>query len=88
MPELELTLFSEGEWVIIGDHLSLEEALEYAKKEDPEHALSFTEVKHYWVRYEFAEGDEREEFQIESWWRLHETTKRPKGITKKATVLS
>ena len=45
MTNLELSLFSEGEWVIIGDHLSLEDARDIAKKEDPEHSLSFTEVK-------------------------------------------
>lgn len=85
MTELELTLFSEGEWVIIGDHLSLEDALVIAKKENPD--CIFTEVKHYWVRYEFTESDEREEYDILLWWRLHETTKRPEGVTKKATVL-
>ena len=87
MTNLELSLFSEGEWVIIGDHLSLEDARDIAKKEDPEHSLSFTEVKRYWVRYEFTEADECEEYGILHWWRLHETTKRPKGITKKATML-
>jgi len=60
--ELEVSLFSEGERVIIGDRLSLEDALTIARKEEPD--CVFTEVKHYWVRYEFTEADEREEYDI------------------------
>jgi hypothetical protein len=86
-PQSEATLFSDSNWVIIGYHLPFNEAIQIIEKEDPELVPQFTDVDHWWVRYEFADADEREDFGITSWWRLRETTERPKGIVKPATVM-
>ena len=89
--ELEATQFSDGTWVIIGEHVSKEKAQELVNKEDD---LIVEEVRHFWVRHEFISEDEALENDYEwtekgrpRWWRLCEQTQRPKGVTRKATTI-
>lgn len=89
--ELEATQFSDGTWVIIGDHVSKEKAQELVSREDD---LTVEEIRHFWLRYEFIPEDEALENDYEwtekghpRWWRLYEQIKRPKGVTRKATVI-
>jgi len=89
--ELEATQFSDGTWVIIGEHVSKEKAQELASKADD---LIVDEIRHFWIRHEFIPEDEALENDYEwtekghpRWWRLYEQTRRPKGITRKATVI-
>lgn len=56
--------------------------------------LIVEEIKQFWVRHEFIPEDEALENDYEwaekgrpRWWRLYEQTKRPKGVTRKATVI-
>lgn len=92
MDELKVDAFSNGEFVVIGEHISLERAKEMMSKEDP--GAIVTEVKHYWVRYEWMTDEDIDDFDVgygttirPQWWVLHETTLRPKGLTRKATEL-
>jgi len=86
-------LLSDGTWIIAGVHTALEKAKEIMLKEDP--GAIVTDVYHCWLRYEFMSDEDVIDNDIKyygegkrpRWWILHETTKRPKGITKKATVL-
>ena len=84
---LELFQFTDSSWVIMDAHLPFNEAIKIVEKEDPELVKEFHGVNHWWVRYEFAEEEDREDYGVTSWWVIHETTKRPKGITKRATVM-
>ena len=89
--DLEATQFSDGTWVVIGDHVTKERAQELMSKEDD---MIVENVQHLWVRHEFITEDEALENDYEwtekgrpRWWRLCEQTKRPKGVTRKATVI-
>jgi hypothetical protein len=93
MAVLEAEMFSDGSWVVIGEHIGIEHAIELMKKSDPD--ATVTGVNRNWVRYEFMTDDEIAENDIEyygdggrpTWLRLHEKPTRPDGITKKATVI-
>lgn len=89
--KLEITYFSDCSMVIMGDHVSKEIAKELMDKEDPDNHVE--DVEHCWVRYEWMSDEDIEaEFTAEverrpRWWVLYEQLKRPKGITRKATVI-
>jgi len=101
----ELVRFTDGVMVIIGAHLSLEEAKEQFGKEYNEEVDAFDdnagipivstidEVKHWWVRYEFiGENNCPDDYDDpepgDALWMLKEQEKRPKGCTRKATVIN
>lgn len=88
--DIKLFSFSDSSWVIIGDHVSKEDAQKLATEEDP--CLIVESVQHCWVRYEFiADGesifDDFEPSERPRWWVLHESQSRPKGVVRKATVI-
>jgi len=96
----ELTMFSNGDWVIVGDHLSLEDAQkqfgdEYRDENDlTEEMAGIESVKHWWIRYEFIGPDNCPDGYDEiidpgdALWILKEQEKRPKGCIRKVTVIN
>jgi hypothetical protein len=94
----ELVRFTGGLYLIVGDHLSLEEAQkqfgeEYDEAIDEDEPVTIDSVKHWWVRYEYLGEwncpDEYDDFELgEAMWLLYEQTKRPKGVVRKATVIN
>lgn len=92
-----LTALSDFTYVIVGEHLTVEEANrqfgeEYSRESDTSGGI--VGVKHYWMRYEFIGEDncpdemDPEDFgKGEGCWVLKEQTKRPKGATVKVTVV-
>jgi hypothetical protein len=100
----ELVRFSDDTYIIIGAHLTLEEARDQFGKEYDSEVDAYDDeakkeiftpiesVKHWWVRYEFIGEDNcPDDFEGDpgdSMWILHEREKRPKGITRRATVIN
>jgi hypothetical protein len=94
----ELVRFTDGIYVIIGDHLSLEDAQkqfgkEYDEEIDEDEPVTIDSVKHWWVRYEYLGElncpDDYDDFEPgDALWMLKEQTKRPKGVVQKATVIN
>ena len=93
----ELQRFTDGLYVIVGAHLTLEEAREQFGKEydeevDNDTPTEITFVKHQWVRYEYiGEFNCPDDYEPEpgsALWMLKEQEKRPKGIVRKATVIN
>jgi hypothetical protein len=94
----ELVRFTDGIYVIIGDHFPLEEAQrqfgkEYDEEIDEDEPVTIDSVKHWWVRYEYLGElncpDDYDDFEPgERMWMLKEQTKRPKGVVRKATVIN
>lgn len=93
----ELVRLTDDIIVIIGAHLSLEEAREQFSKEydeeiDSDLPATIDSVKHWWMRYEFIGEDNCPD----NWdpepgdrlWMLKEQEKRPKGCVRKATVIN
>jgi hypothetical protein len=93
----ELALFTDGSWVILGAHLSLEEARarfgeEFARENGGDEPAVIDHVDHCWVRQGFVGEDDLDALDdgIEigtRWWILHETTVRPTGVVRRATVV-
>jgi hypothetical protein len=88
---LEATQFSDGTWVIIGEHVDKEKAQALLSKEDD---VTVEDIQHFWIRYEFISEDEALENDYEwnerdrpRWWVLCEQKQRPRGVTRKATVI-
>lgn len=98
MKHPELVRFTDGLYVIVGDHLSLEEAQkqfgkQYDEEIDEDEPVTIDSVKHWWVRYEFLGEwncpDEYDDYEPgDAMWILREQTKRPKGVVRKATVIN
>lgn len=94
----ELIRFTDGIYVIDGDHLILEEAQrqfgeEYSDEIDSDEPVTIDSVKHWWVRYEFigpdnCPDDYDDPEPGDAMWILREQTKRPKGVVRKATVIN
>jgi len=96
----ELVRFTDGVYVIIGDHLTLEEAqrqfgerYEEEIDADTDEPVIINSVKHWWVRYEYIGPDNcPDEFDDpepgDALWMLKEQIKRPKGVVRKATVVN
>lgn len=96
----ELVRFSDGSLVIVGAHLTLEEAQsqfgeEYGEEEfdyEGDQLGKISSVKHWWIRYEFIGEDNcPEDFEPEKGdrcWILREQEKRPGGCVKRATVIN
>lgn len=100
----ELQRFTDGLYVIVGAHLTLEEAREQFGKEYDEEIDAFDDnigkpitstidnVKHQWVRYEYIGEfncpDDYDPEPGDALWMLKEQEKRPKGIVRKATVVN
>jgi hypothetical protein len=100
----ELVRFTDGIHIIVGAHLSLEEAREQFGREYDTEMDAFDDdkkipiisviesVKHWWVRYEFIGSDNcPDDFDPEPddrCWMLKEQEKRPKGVVRKATVIN
>jgi hypothetical protein len=93
----ELVRFTDDIYVIIGAHLTLEEAQEQFGKEyneeiDDDEPATIDYIKHWWVRYEYiGENNCPEDFDPEpgdAIWLLKEQEKRPKGVVRKATVIN
>lgn len=88
--DTELIELNNGDWVISGEHLSLEEA---KKKFNEEIILNtgypIDSVRHSWLRYEFVnQGDFDLSYDDDKYalWVLH-TGKRPKGVVRKCTEI-
>lgn len=98
MKKPELIRFTDGLYVIVGDHLSLEEAQkqfgkQYDEEIDEDEPVTIDSVKHWWVRWEFLGEmncpDDYDDYEPgEAMWILREQTKRPKGVVRKATVIN
>lgn len=94
----ELVRFTDGVYVIVGDHLSLGEAqrqfgMEYDEEVDEDEPVTIDSVKHWWVRYEYigpdnCPDDYDDPEPGDTMWMLKEQTKRPKGVVRKATVIN
>ena len=97
----ELVGFSDGLYVIVGDHLTLEEAQkqfgeEYGDEDydyDNDKVRIIESVKHWWVRYEYLGEfncpDAYDDYEPgDALWILREQTERPKGVVRKATVIN
>lgn len=98
----ELVRFTEGVYVIVGDHLSLEEAQKqfgdaYEEEVDADFddnaPVMINSVKHWWIRYEYlgpdnCPDDYDDPEPGDAMWMLREQTKRPKGVVRKATVIN
>ena len=97
----ELVRFTDGIYVIVGDHLTLEEAQkqfgeEYSDEDydyDNDKVKTIESVKHWWVRYEYLGPDNcPDAFDDydpgDALWILREQTKRPRGVVRKATVIN
>ena len=84
---------NDGSWVISGAHLTAEEAEKqfgekYRKETDEIGTISL--VRNAWLRYEKIGEDDMDFEDVDpgtSLWILYETNKRPKGVTRKATVI-
>lgn len=98
MKKPELIRFTDDVYVIVGAHLTAEEAQEQFGKEydeeiDLDEIATIDTVKHWWVRYEFI-GENNCPDDYEDWeygdklWMLKEQTVRPKGVVRKATVIN
>jgi len=87
----EVTYFSDFSMVIIGNHVSATLAQELMEKQDPDTRVA--DVQHCWIRYEWMSDEDIEaEFSADverrpGCWFLYKQLKRPKGITRKATVI-
>lgn len=100
----ELVRFTDGVYVIVGAHLTLEEAREQFGKEYDEEIDDYDDinkkrvftqidtVKHWWIRYEYIGEyncpDDWDPEPGDAMWLLREQTKRPKGVVRKATVIN
>ena len=100
----QLISLTDGVYVIIGAHLTLEEAREQFGKEYDLEVDDFDDnekvpivstidsVKHWWMRYEFiGENNCPDNFDPEPGdrlWMLKEQTKRPKGCVRRATAIN
>jgi hypothetical protein len=94
----ELVRFTDNVYVIVGDHLTLEEAQkqfgkEYDEEVDEDEPVTIDSVKHWWVRYEYlgpdnCPDDYDDPEPGERMWMLKEQMKRPKGVVRKATVIN
>ena len=100
----ELLRLTDGIYVIVGSHLSLEEAQKQFGKEYDEERDEFDDekkipiistidsVKHWWMRYEFiGENNCPDDYDPEpgdQLWMLKEQEKRPKGCVRAATVIN
>jgi hypothetical protein len=96
----ELVRFTDGIYVIVGDHLTLEEAQnqfgrEYDEEIDEDEPVTIDTVKHWWIRYEYIGPDncpdDYDDLNLEpgdALWMLMTQTKRPKGVVRKATVIN
>ena len=94
----ELIRFTDGLYVIVGDHLTLEEAQrqfgeEYDGEIDSDEPVTIDSVKHWWVRYEYLGEfncpDDYDDYEPgDALWILKEQIKRPKGVVRKATVIN
>lgn len=82
--------------VIEGDHVSETEAMKIAEHDIGDIELDYGKcksVKHCWARYQFvAEGDDdQDDYDLipgkDSMWYIYESSKRPKGVCKKITVV-
>jgi hypothetical protein len=87
---IELIQLNDGEWIISGEHLSLEEA----KERFDEEIISYTDypiidIRHSWLRYEFVHPDDFDlDYDDDKYalWVLHKG-KRPKGVVRKCTEI-
>jgi hypothetical protein len=99
--KIELVRFTDGIYVIVGAHLSLEEAREqfgeeYADEDydyDNDCIKRINSVKHQWVRYEYigpdnCPDDYDDPEPGDALWMLKRQEKRPKGCVRKATVIN
>jgi hypothetical protein len=94
----ELQRFTDGLYVIVGSHLTIEEARaqfgkEYDSEVDNDTLTEIDSVKHWWVRYEYIGEDNCPDDYDDPepgtrLWMLKEQTKRPKGVVRKATVIN
>lgn len=94
----ELIRFTDGIYVIVGEHLTLEEAQrqfgeEYDEEVDENEPVTIDSVKHWWVRWEYigpdnCPDDYDDPEPGDAMWILKEQTKRPKGVVRKATVIN
>ncbi len=97
----ELQRFSDGNYVIVGAHLSLEEVKEqFGREYDEEVCCDYEDlefvpintVHHWWIRYEFIGPDncpyDYDSEPGDACWMLRIQTKRPKGVVRKATVIN
>jgi len=87
---IELIQLNNGEWVISGEHLSLEEAKERFDEEIiSETGYPIVFIRHSWLRYEFVNPDDFDlSYDDDKYalWVLH-TGKRPKGVVRKCTEI-
>lgn len=90
----DLIMMNDGSWVIAGAHLTAEEAEEqFGKKwrDESDETDKITRVDHAWLRYEKIGEDDMDFEDVDpgtSLWILYETKKRPKGVTRAATVIA
>jgi hypothetical protein len=84
-------------FVIVGAHLTLDEARarfgeDYNAEIGADEIATINAVKHCWVRYEIiGEGNCPDDYEPEPGlrlWMLHEQTRRPGGVVRKATVVN
>jgi hypothetical protein len=82
--------------VIMNVHISPEEAMIIAEHDIGDIELDYGKcigVRHFWAKYQFvSENDEPlDDYDLtpgkDSLWYIYETTKRPKGVVKRVTVL-
>ena len=101
---VKLVRYTDGIYVIEGAHLTLEEAKKLFEKEydevvdaydfdkDCEIISGINKVTHCWIRYEFVgEFNCPDDFDFEpgdAIWLLYTTKNRPKGVTRKATIIN
>lgn len=94
----EAVHFNEDYPVVIMDvHISPEEAMVIAERDIGDIELDYGKcigVRHFWARYQFiGEGDALDDYDDDyvagkdSLWYMYETSKRPKGVVKRVTVL-
>jgi hypothetical protein len=94
----ELVRFTDNVYVIVGDHLTLEDAQkqfgrEYDEEVDEDEPVTIDSVKHWWIRYEYlgpdnCPDDYDDPEPGEAMWMLKEQLKRPKGVVRKVTVIN
>ena len=94
----KLVRFTDGVYVIVGAHLTLEEAQkqfgkEYDEEIDADYPATIDYIRHWWVRYEYVGPDNCPDDYDDPepgdrLWMLKEQTKRPKGVVRKATVIN
>jgi hypothetical protein len=93
----EAVHFNDDYPVVIMDvHVSPEEAIAIANRDYGDIELDYGKcigVRHFWAKYQFISeyDDATDDYDLtpgkDSLWYIYETTKRPKGVVKRVTVL-